>query len=178
AVRYVRANAAKLGIDPDKVIASGGSAGGHLAACTAFVDGFDAADDPKASCRPNAMVLYNPALNLTLLKGREIPGADGKDVARAISPTLYLSKSAPPAVIFFGTADRLLAMGTEYVAKAKGLGVRAELYTAADQPHSFFNRPPWLEATTDRADRFLASLGYLTGEPTVKPKADATLKKE
>jgi acetyl esterase/lipase len=178
AVRFVRANAAKLGIDPDKLIAGGGSAGGHLAACTALVDGFDAADDPKASCRPNALVLYNPALNLTLLKDRAIPGADGKDIAKAISPTLYLTRSAPPAVIFFGTGDRMLAMGTEYVEKAKELGVRAELYTAADRPHGFFNRSPWLEATTERADRFLASLGYLTGDPTVKPKADARLKKE
>jgi acetyl esterase len=178
AVRYVRANAAKLGIDPDKLIAGGGSAGGHLAACTALVDGFNAADDPKAPCRPNALVLYNPALNLTLLKDRAIPGADGQDVARAISPTLYLSKSAPPAVIFFGTGDRMLAMGTEYASKAKGLGVRAELYTAADQPHGFFNRSPWLEATTAETDRFLASLGYLTGDPTVKVKADAKLKRE
>ena len=178
AVRYIRANAAKLGIDPDKLIAGGGSAGGHLAACTALVDGFDAADDPKVSCKPNALVLYNPALNLTLLKDRAIPGANGQDIAKAISPTLYLTKSAPPAVIFFGTGDRMLAMGTEYVSKAKKLCVRAELYTAADQPHGFFNRSPWLEATTAETDRFLASLGYLTGDPTVKPKTDAKLKKE
>ena len=122
AVRFVRANAAKLGIDPDKLIAGGGSAGGHLAACTALLDGFDAADDPKVSCKPNALVLYNPALNLTLLKDRPIPGADGQDVAQAISPTLYLTKSAPPAVIFFGTGDRMLAMGTEYADEGEGTG--------------------------------------------------------
>jgi acetyl esterase/lipase len=160
------------------VIASGGSAGGHLAACTALLDRFDAADDPKISCTPNALVLFNPALNLTMLKDRKIPGADGKDVAKLLSPTLYLTKDAPPAVIFFGTGDAMLAMGQEYAAKAKELGVRAELYTAADQPHGFFNRPPWIEATTAQADRFLASLGYLTGEPTVKPKDEAKLKKE
>ena len=48
------------------------------------------------------------------------------------------------------------------------------LWTAADQPHGFFNRPPWHEATVRRADEFLASLGYLTGPPTLKssdPKA-------
>jgi acetyl esterase/lipase len=178
AIRYVRANAGKLGIDPDKVIAGGGSAGGHLAACTALLDRFDAAGDPKVSCKPNALVLSNPALNLTLLKDRKIPGADGKDVAKLISPTFYLTKDAPPAVIFFGTGDRMLEMGKEYAAKAKELGVRAELYTAADQPHGFFNRPPWIEATTEQADRFLASLGYLTGDPTVKPKDEAKLKKE
>lgn len=62
AVRWLRGNASKLGIDPDKLIASGGSAGGHLAAATSLVEGFDAADDDKSiSCKPNALVLFNPA---------------------------------------------------------------------------------------------------------------------
>jgi arylsulfatase A-like enzyme/acetyl esterase/lipase len=170
AIRWVRANAERLGIDPDKVIASGGSAGGHLAACTALVEKFDSPDDPRASARPNALVLFNPFLNG---KGREIKGADGSNVAEAISPTLFLTKNAPPAVIFFGTNDPMLGQGREYAAKCKELGVRAELYTAAEQPHGFFNRPPWLEVTTRKADEFLASLGYLKGEPTVKLPANA-----
>jgi acetyl esterase/lipase len=67
AIRWVRANAGKLGAHPDRVIASGGSAGGHIAACTALVDGFDAADDPKdTSCVPAALLLFNPALNLKM----------------------------------------------------------------------------------------------------------------
>lgn len=177
AVRWVRANAGKLGIDPDKLIAAGGSAGGHLAACTAYLDGFDAAGDPKESCSPNALVLFNPALNLSAA-GREIKGAGGSDLRKALSPNLFVKAGGPPAVIFFGTSDRLMATGKEYVGKAKELGLRAELYTAAGQPHGFFNRPPWLEATAKQADEFLASLGYLTGGPTVKPKADAALKKE
>jgi acetyl esterase/lipase len=178
AVRYVRANAAKLGIDPDKVIASGGSAGGHLAACCALVEGFNAKDDPAASAKPNALVLFNPALDLTNIGGREVPGANGRDIARAISPTLYLTKDAPPAVIFFGTDDKMQSHGTEYAKKAKELGVRADLFTAAGQPHGFFNRSPWCEATAAEADRFLASLGYLTGGPTVAVKPGAKLKKE
>ena len=39
---------------------------------------------------------------------------------------------------------------------AKGLGVKAELYTAAEQPHGFFNREPWLGVTTRKADELLA----------------------
>ena len=175
AIRWVRANAATLGIDPNKVIASGGSAGAHLAAATALVEKFDSPDDPKASAKPNALVLFNPFLNG---KGRTIPGTGGVNIAEAMSPTPYLGKGAPPAVIFFGTKDAMLEHGREYVTKAKDLGVRAELYTAADQPHGFFNRSPWLEATTRQADLFLASLGYLTGEPAVKPKGDAALKKQ
>jgi arylsulfatase len=46
-------------------------------------------------------------------------------------------------------------------------------------PHGFFNRPPWLQVTTKKADEFLQSLGYLAGAPTVKLPDDAKeLKKE
>jgi arylsulfatase len=46
-------------------------------------------------------------------------------------------------------------------------------------PHGFFNRSPWTEATARKTDEFLKSLGYLTGEPTLKLPAEAKeLKKE
>jgi acetyl esterase/lipase len=170
AIRWVRANAGKLGIDPDKVIAGGGSAGGHLAAATALVEKFEDKDDPKASCKPNALVLFNPFLNG---KGRTIAGSDGANIAEAMSPTLFLKKDAPPCILFYGTGDAMLDMGKEYAAKCKELGVTAELYTAADQPHGFFNREPWIHQTTRKADEFLAALGYLKGDPTLKPPANA-----
>lgn len=166
-LRWVRANAGKLGIDTEKVIASGGSAGGHLAAATAMVSGFDApGDDVKWSCRPDALVLFNPALNLVGFA--TIRDSAGQDITKAFSPTVHLRKEAPPAVIFFGTGDRMLAMGKEYVKKAGETGAKAELFTAAEQPHGFFNRPPWLQVTTAKADEFLTKLGYLEGKPTVK----------
>jgi acetyl esterase/lipase len=170
AIRWVRANAAKLGIDPDKVIASGGSAGGHLAAATAFVEKFGGKDDPKASCKPNALVLFNPFLNG---KGRTIAGSDGTNIAEAMSPTLFLKKDAPPCILFYGTGDAMLDQGKEYAAKCKELGARAELFTAGDERHGFFNREPWLSVTTRKADEFLVSLGYLKGAPTIKLPAEA-----
>jgi acetyl esterase/lipase len=60
-----------------------------------------------------------------------------------------------------GTADRLAVMGDEFMEKSKDLGHRAELFTAKGQGHGFFNRPPWLEKTTQRVDEFLVSIGYL-----------------
>ena len=57
--------------------------------------------------------------------------------------------------------------------RSKELGHRAELVTAAGQPHGFFNRPPWREKTLQRADEFLASLGYLQGQPTIQVPAGA-----
>ncbi|MSU68979.1 MAG: alpha/beta hydrolase, partial [Opitutaceae bacterium] len=64
AIRWVRAHAAEWGIDPDRIVASGGSAGGHLAACTAvIIDGDKAGEDAKISSVPNALVLFNPVLD-------------------------------------------------------------------------------------------------------------------
>lgn len=174
AVRWVKASAGKLGIDPDKVIAAGGSAGGHIAACTAFVNDFNCLDDPKETSTPAALLLFNPALNLP----RAIKDAKGDDIAAKISPTKFLSKSAPPAWLVYGEDDPALAQGKEYAAKAKEVGVSVELLTAPEQPHGFFNRSPWIEATTHAADAWLVSKGYLTGASTLKPAAAAKLSKQ
>ena len=67
AVRWLRQNAAKLGIDPDRIVAAGGSAGGHIAACTALDPGLEAeGEDPKISSKPNALVLFNPVLRFAI----------------------------------------------------------------------------------------------------------------
>ena len=186
AVRWVRAHAVELGVDPNRIIASGGSAGGHLAAATALLEDFDPNDDDAAreraagfipadeniSCRPSALVLFNPVLDLTRLSQRA-PAGDVDDLTKKqLSPTLYLRSSAPPAILFYGTSDKFLAQGEAYAAKAKNLGVRAEVYAAAGMPHGFFNRSPWTEVTAHKADEFLASLGYSKGPPTINLPPD------
>jgi acetyl esterase/lipase len=181
AIRWVRGHAVELGIDPSKVIASGGSAGGHLAACTALCTAYDAeSDDKTISAKPNAMVLFNPAMNIaTLFKQRDTGDtAMNLAMAEAITPNNFVSKDTPPAILFFGTADKLKAGGDEYVAKAKALGLRAEMWSAADMPHGFFNKEPWIQVTTKQMDVFLTSLGYLGGAPTIQlpEKAPALVK--
>jgi acetyl esterase/lipase len=124
------------------------------------------------------MVLFNPALNTALLGGM-ITNAAGADIGAKLSPTLFLKPGAPPTIIFFGTADQLKKHGDEFLKRSGELGNRCEQYAAADMPHGFFNRQPWTAATAVEADRFLASLGYLKGEPTLKvPDAKAVLKRD
>ena len=172
AMRWVRQHAAELGIDPDKIVAAGGSAGGHLAACTGTVTGFDAEGEETAiSTRPVAMVLFNPVLNLTT-HGLSKRLGDDQALAERISPTLQLSNKTPPALLMFGTEDKFLVQAEEYMARAKALGIKAELYTAKGQGHAFFNRSPWQERTLARSEQFLTSLGYLEGKSLLKPAAD------
>ena len=180
AVRWMRAHAGELGIDPDKLIAGGGSAGGHLAACTATIEGFNAPDDPQhISAVPNALVLFNPAVNIGTLARQRKASAEDIAAADAITPNTFIKAGLPPSIQFFGTDDKLKSGGDEFIAKARALGVRAEMWTAADQPHGFFNASPWIQVTARKVDEFLTSLGYLSGEPAIQlPVAAPSLKGE
>jgi acetyl esterase len=163
AVRWFRQNAAKLGVDPDRIVASGGSAGGHIAACTTLMPGSEA---EKVSSQSNALTLFNPVLRFgpQLLKKIDNDEAVGK----AISPILHLAKDSPPTLLFFGTDDFLYKQGQEFIQRSKELGHRSEMFTAEKQPHGFFHKTPWKEKTLLRTDEFLVSLGYLQGKPTIK----------
>ena len=168
AVRWLRCCAGGLGLDPARIAAGGGSAGGHLAACTALADGPDAlGEDVSVSPAANALVLFNPALAFHGERAKRFGLT--QEAAGRISPLDLLDAGAPPAILFYGTADRMLAEGRQYAAKAGQLGVTAELTTAEGAGHGFFNFSPWFERTLHRTDQFLASLGYLAGPPSFDP---------
>lgn len=166
AVRWLRHHAATLGIDAERIVAAGGSAGGHIAACTATVqDTESAGEDISVSAKPNAMILFNPVLHLEPIARR----MGDEEMAKKITPNLHLEKGLPPSLILFGSVDPLKQGADEYLNKAKELGAIAELYTAEGQPHGFFNKSPWRERTLIRVDEFLASIGFLQGKPTLEP---------
>jgi len=172
AMRYVRAHAAELGIDPNRIAAAGGSAGGHLAAFTAMVEGQDdPSDDMKVSCKPSALVLFNPVFNNGPGQwGHERVGAKFKE----FSPAHNIAKGAPPTIVFLGDSDKLIPVAVlkEFEAKMKEAGARCEGHVYAGAAHGFFNRDPHLTLTMIEADKFLASLGWLKGVPTMKAPED------
>ncbi|HET6429255.1 MAG TPA: alpha/beta hydrolase [Phycisphaerae bacterium] len=168
AVRWLRAHAAGLGLDAQRIAAGGGSSGGHLAACTAMVPGLDAeGDDLSVSPAANLLVLFNPALDLRAA-GPERFGLSADD-ARLISPIEHLSAQAPATIMCHGSQDRMCATAREYKEKADAVGAHVELDFYEGLGHGFFNRDPWFAQTLRRADEFLTAHGYLTGPPTVDP---------
>jgi len=178
AMRWLKQHAAEYGIDQEKVIASGGSAGGTLSLLTAL-GGPDAEDDPKdVSPRPCAMVLFNPAQGEAVTSRVDPKLCDRPRVLEQIAGLDRPQEGLPPAIFFFGTNDRLLVPSREFCRKSIALGNRCELWTAEGQRHGFFNRSPWHEATLRKADEFLASLGYLQGPPTIKTSPEVTLKRK
>jgi acetyl esterase len=189
AVRWVRRHAVELGVDPQRIVAAGGSAGGHLAACTALLDEFDEpSEDAAVSSRPNALVLFNPALSFDpdLAKNdKRLAGFSrrlGVDPLR-LSPAHHVDQDAPPTLILVGTDDFLIAGVRQFADRMNEVGARCELELYEDRTHGFFNHgrggrqfpdaTPDFLATTERADRFLASLGYLQGTSQVREFFDA-----
>ncbi|MCP5535959.1 MAG: alpha/beta hydrolase fold domain-containing protein [Akkermansiaceae bacterium] len=167
AVRWLRSHAVELGIDPDKIAAGGGSAGGHVAATTGTVTGFnEKGEDTTVSCIPNALVLFNPVYD----NGPKGYGYSRvKDYWKEFSPMHNLSKATPPTIVFLGTKDELIPVATakEYQKRMKALGIRSDLHLYEGQPHGFFNKQKYQE-TVIETDKFLKELGFLKGEPTLK----------
>jgi len=170
AVRWVRKNAAELGIDPNRIAGGGGSAGGHVAAATATVTGFEEqGEDTSISPRPDALVLFNPVYDNS-------PQGFGHDRLgdrwRDFSPMHNIATGAPPTIVFFGTEDQWAHSATEYKERMEAVGSRCDLHLYEGQPHGFFNyrdgESEHYYLTLTEADKFLASLGYIEGPPTLQ----------
>lgn len=177
AMRWVKGRAAELGIDPSKVIASGGSAGGTLSLLVARDVGPDAKDDDvTVSTRPCALVLFNPAIGESVLERIGRGGPPQASINAEIVTLNTPRKDEPPVIMFYGTEDRpFLDRAGEFNERALAQGSRCELWTADRMEHSFFNRQPWRDATVRKADEFLVSLGYLKGAPTIQENPAAPL---
>ena len=102
AVRYLRQHAAELGIDPDRIVVGGGSAGGHVAVGTANLP-FDEPGDPAGvSCMPNALVLLNPVIDTSEHGyGQNKIGERWKE----LSPVDHVVPKLPPTIVFHSTGD-------------------------------------------------------------------------
>jgi acetyl esterase/lipase len=182
AMRWVRQNAQRLGIDPDRVAAGGGSAGGHLAGALGTISAFDEpTEDTSVSAVPNALVLFNPALVLAPVKGykardpKKLAGLENRMGVppEQLSPYHNIGSDIPPTIIFHGTKDTTVPFNTVelFTKEAKQKGNAVELIPYEGQGHGFFNyKETRMQSFTDtvkKMDAFLVSLGYLQGANSV-----------
>jgi len=172
-VRWMRRNAAGIGIDPSRIAVYGVSAGGQLAASLAT---FDDHSSNQPSPIPNAMVLISPAVSVgqdgwfqKILCGRAL----GSDV----SPEQHIDKVLPPTAIFIGGADTLtpLAGVRRYCDRIKEHGGQCELHVYDGVGHLFTRKLDNQEDDFDpdpkvaldariKGDQFLAKRGFLNVE--------------
>jgi len=123
------------------------------------------------SARPNALLLFNPVLD-------NGPGGWGtarvRDRYPEWSPAHNVSRDDPPAIVFLGTQDALIPVATleKFKTAMTAAGVRCDLHLYEGEPHGFFNASrsdgKYYRLTLLEADRFLGSLGWLQGKPTLE----------
>lgn len=169
AVRFVRFNAKRFNIDPNRIGISGGSAGGHL---SIMMGGFGTPGDPKASdpieresSKVQAVACFYPptdlmnygkegarAIDIPMLKSYwpafgvsdTTPAADRDKIAARISPIMGNLKDVPPTLIVHGTADLLVPIqqSERYVSALKAAGRTAQLEVRPGKGHGW----PGMEA--------------------------------
>ncbi|HEY5793057.1 MAG TPA: alpha/beta hydrolase [Chthoniobacterales bacterium] len=172
AVRYVRAHAAELGIDPQKIAVGGTSAGAHIAACAGTLPAYDdPGDDRAVSCVPNALLLYFPYSMVTT-------AGNGRD---DMSPLHFVGGATPPTLFIGGELDAIApaVRGIEWAEKVKGLKNPFRLFIYRNTRHGVgqpgMNQPGVANDVIRQTDLFLASLGFVSGEPTVPPMDAAAI---
>lgn len=161
ALRFVKAHAGELGIDPDYIIACGGSAGGHLAELMALTSGNPAYDEPGAPESPDSTLCVGIGLfgivDLRMVMPQhkprtwgdvvfseteyavagELPVKDHPPVWKAASPLFQITKDSIPMLLVHGDADEVVEWEQSEMLykKGKSLGVDIEFLKVPGAPH-------------------------------------------
>ncbi len=164
-VRWMRAHASRFSLDPDRICATGGSAGGHLAlflGLTAGIREFEGSGPHlDESSRVSCVVDYYGPTDFTKSYGKSVDAAEvlplflGGDLDHArkahvrASPLNWVTPSAAPVLAVHGTVDRYVehAQSVWLVDRLRAAGVHAELETIEGSDHGFKG------ADADRAEK-------------------------
>lgn len=170
ACAWARDNAGELGVDPDRLVVQGHSAGAQMALLTGTLD---------AGVRPAAIVAYYPPIGFHPAPPPADPTAppfplELDDLGRApswmlfppgtpqadldaASPITLLHEDFPPTIILHGTADKLIGIGSSITLHQRlvDLGVPTDLHIYAERDHAFDMAPSMTEATARATVSFL-----------------------
>lgn len=161
AVRWVRANAEKYGVDADRIGAIGGSAGGHLVAmlATSHNESKLEGDGGNAgvSSRVQAVVAMATPADMTRFASRTNLE---KEIVALISPVTHVSKESAPILLLHGTKDNTVPMQQSelLLEKYKQAGASASLVKVQDANHAFWNGEQFDDTMKQAVDFFRKEL--------------------
>jgi acetyl esterase/lipase len=167
AIRWMRANAAELGLDPERIAVCGGSAGGHLAAMAALTPGRleGSGGNASTSSAVAAAVLFYPAVDLDSFRASDDAKAAIAGLAPNATPTELLEASpvgnvtpnAPPMLTLTGDADTATPEAdiARFHCLLDSAGVPNELVVFEGRDHGFDFHPADWNASFERMAAFL-----------------------
>src|SRR5215470_3473608 len=148
AIRWVRANAAKIGVDADKIAIAGYSAGGMLSLLAAGTNGMSEFEgnggNAGVSSNVQASIGVYP-LASTGIAGSLFPtnvsAEERTKMMETASPTKYIGKSFAPTIFIHGTADTTVPLSSsiDFFTKLNAAGVPTSITTIQGAAHAFDN---------------------------------------
>ena len=189
AIRWLRTNAKKYGVNPEQIAVSGGSAGGQIASLTGVTTDLEKFDPQGSKSRVSSAV--QAIVNIDGLSDftsesarfyeddpRKNPSSAGAwfggrysektDLWHEASPTFYVSKETPPILFLISAQERFSVGHKEMIEKMKPFGIPYQVSQIPNSPHSFWLFDPWLQPSVDIVASFLDQQFKITNDDTVR----------
>ena len=174
AIRWVRSQARKLNIDPQRVAICGGSAGGHLSSMVATTAGVKAYEGDgghrEFPSHANAVVIFNGEFDMwdlvekkSLIDAmKQFIGGTPEEMPEKydeLSSIKRIDSKTPPTLLLHGTEDRCVSheQAVAFFNQLKDVGIHAELQLYEGKPHAWFNKEPDRTEALKRMEKFLVS---------------------
>jgi pectinesterase len=176
AIRWLRSNAKKYGVNPQQIAVAGGSAGGQIASLTGVTNGLEKFDPQLHRSRISSDVqaiinidglsdFTSEAARLHEDDPRKNPSAAGfwfggryaekTGLWHEASPTFYVNNNTPPILFLISAQPRFSVGHEEMIEKMKPFGIAYQVSKIPDSPHSFWLFDPWLQPSINIAEQFL-----------------------
>ncbi|AUD00888.1 nucleoside hydrolase-like domain-containing protein [Spirosoma pollinicola] len=174
AIRWVQANAKKYGVDPNRMVVLGFSAGGQLAALVGTTNGQATFDGTGGNARYSSAVQAIVDIDgvLAFIHPESGEGDDSKSISAATywfgysktkrpdlwqeaSALNHIDKHTPPILFLNSSVERMHGGRDDLIKKLNNFGIYSEVHTFPDAPHTFMFFNPWFTPTLTYITNFL-----------------------